>query len=50
MRVDDKYRPTTPKLETEDKLKISNGAFAVCTMIEELIDKIRELTGVLRIK
>ena len=45
MSVKDKYKPTTPKLETEDKLKISNGAFAVCTMLEELKEQIGRLTA-----
>ena len=47
MSVEDKYKPTTPKLETEDKLKISNGAFAVCTMLEELKEQIRRLANLM---
>ena len=37
-KVKDKYEPT--KEELDKKLVISNGAFAVCEMLEKLIAKL----------
>ena len=46
MNVEDKYAPST----TEDgkKLIMSNGAFAVCSMLEELIKTINRQTAAMR--
>ena len=48
MEVKDTYKPTSPAKEPllEDdpieKLTISNGAFALCTMMEKLINELRK--------
>ena len=47
-RVRDKYSNTTEN-DTK-KLVISNGAYAVCEMIELLIDKIGRLTATISTK
>ena len=41
MSVKDKYSPA--KEDDKDKLVMSNGAYAVCEMLEELIDKLEKL-------
>ena len=40
-KVKDKYEPT--KKEVDKKLVISNGAFAVCEMLEMLINKLEHI-------
>ena len=44
-KVKDKYKPS--KVETDGTLVMSNEAYAVCEMLEELIDKIGRLTATL---
>ena len=46
MLVKDKYSSAAEN--DEKKLVMSNGAYAVCEMLEELIDKIKMQTAAMR--
>ena len=46
MNVEDEYKPSTK--EDGKKLVISNGAFAVVTMLEKLIQTINKQTAAMR--
>ena len=43
MKVSDKYSPAAD--DNKDKLVMSNGAFAVCEMLEELIKELSLARG-----
>ena len=42
-KVSDKYSPSVE--DDKDKLVMSNGAYAVCEMLEELIGELRRTSG-----